>query len=203
MSRQFQLMQIDPCPLVLWAVHQLAEQQSDLTLVAQSRDATRLWPLWQQWQPELTILHLCQTSPTDFATLRRICHASGKLLVLSNRPDRSEQQLFLDTGVCGYLSKNTEPNQLLLAVRAIQSGKKVLEFCTEHNTKNSDHLTHREVEVLKRVSRGEANKSIASNLCISEWTVKSHMKNILSKLNAISRTEAVSIGVQRGLIHFL
>ncbi|WP_337840684.1 response regulator transcription factor [Rheinheimera sp.] len=202
MSKALEVMQIDPCPLVLWAVHQLVEQQPDIQLVAQSRDPASLWPLWQQRRPEITILHTCQTAPSDCHTLRRIATAGGKLLVLTSRPDKAEQQLLLEAGVCGYLSRNSEPNQVLTAIRAIQAGKNVRALCTAQSSKDADDLTLREVEVLLRVSRGEANKSIASNLCISEWTVKSHMKNILSKLNAISRTEAVSIGVQRGLIHF-
>jgi DNA-binding NarL/FixJ family response regulator len=109
----------------------------------------------------------------------------------------------LSAGACGYLLKSMIRKELLDALRAARHGRKqiVAEVAAEIGLHAFDEpLSAREVEVLKEVSAGRANKQIAATLKLSEETVKTHMRNILSKLNAQDRTHAVMIALERGII---
>ena len=103
----------------------------------------------------------------------------------------------------GYLLKNLLRTELIDTIRVVHSGRKrippqIAQLMAEHAT--DDALTSRELQVLRGISEGKANKVIASNLSISEHTVKNHIKSILSKLDASDRTGAVMIALRRGYI---
>src|SRR5262249_35842921 len=106
-------------------------------------------------------------------------------------------------GACGYLLKSMLRKDLVDTIRAVHAGRRRIP--PEIAAELAEHVTHapvtvREVEILKCVASGNANKMIASRLGISEATVKAHMKNVLAKLNANDRTHAVMVALKRGII---
>ncbi len=107
-----------------------------------------------------------------------------------------------DAGICGYLSKDKDSAELLKAIRAVGTGNRYLPpeiSLLLAKSEHSSHLTARELEILKLVAQGKANKEIGEILSLSENTVKNHIKSILSKLNAKDRTHAVTEALKRGL----
>jgi len=109
----------------------------------------------------------------------------------------------LQAGARGYLLKNMPPSELLDVIRQVHAGQKripaaVASQLAEHMS--DETLTEREVEVLRAVAGGNKNRDIAQKLFISEETVKVHIKHIMEKLGAADRTQAVTIGVRRGII---
>jgi DNA-binding NarL/FixJ family response regulator len=115
-----------------------------------------------------------------------------------------EIQRALEAGARGYLLKNTPPKELVEVIRQVHAGKKripsqVAAQLAEHLS--DETLTDREIEVLGRIAAGSRNRDIAETLFISEETVKVHIKHIMDKLGASDRTQAVTIGVRRGIIH--
>lgn len=127
----------------------------------------------------------------------------SKVIILTSSTGDVQVMRAFRAGATGYLLKNLLRTELIETIRLIQAGKKripaeiaqqIAEYAME------DSIIEREVEVLRRVSRGKANKVIADDLCISKHTVKNHIKSILSKLDASDRTDAVVIGIRRGYI---
>ena len=110
----------------------------------------------------------------------------------------------LKAGARAYLLKSLLRTELLETIRAVHAGQKRIapEIATElAEYAAEDALTSREIDVLRLIAAGNANKQIAGQLSITEETVKGHVKNILSKLRANDRTHAVTIGLKRGIIH--
>jgi DNA-binding NarL/FixJ family response regulator len=125
------------------------------------------------------------------------------LVVLTTYVGDVQVSRALKAGARGYLLKNALHKNLLETIRAVHSGKKSLSpevsfELAEHAT--DDALTPAEVEVLRLIAAGNANKQIAGLLSVTEETVKGRVKNILSKLNASDRTHAATIGLKRGII---
>jgi DNA-binding NarL/FixJ family response regulator len=113
-------------------------------------------------------------------------------------------QRALQTGARAYLLKSSPPKELIDTIRQVHAGKKrippeVASQLAEHFS--DEALTDREVEVLQSIAGGNRNRDIANALFISEETVKVHIKHIMEKLGAGDRTEAVAIGIRRGIIH--
>ena len=109
----------------------------------------------------------------------------------------------LQAGARGYLLKNMPPSELLDVIRQVHAGKKrippaIASQLAEHVS--DETLTEREIQVLQEVAGGNKNRDIANRLFISEETVKVHIKHIMEKLGAADRTQAVTIGVRRGII---
>jgi len=99
--------------------------------------------------------------------------------------------------------KHTPPRELVDVIRQVHAGKKripseIAAYLAEHLS--DERLTTREVDILRQVADGNRNRDIADKLCIGEETVKGHLKHIMDKLGASDRTQAVAIGVRRGII---
>jgi DNA-binding NarL/FixJ family response regulator len=115
-----------------------------------------------------------------------------------------EIQRALEAGARGYILKSMPPNELIEVILQVHAGKKripteIAAQLAEHLS--DDALTDREVEVLSQIAGGNRNRDIAEKLFISEETVKVHIKHIMDKLGASDRTQAVAIGLRRGIIH--
>ena len=109
-----------------------------------------------------------------------------------------------DAGVLGYLAKDKSSDELLKAIREVGAGKKYMQpeiSLLLAKSEWSQHLSERELEILKHIARGKANKEIGEALTLSENTIKNHVKSILSKLNAKDRTHAVTEALKRGIFH--
>jgi DNA-binding NarL/FixJ family response regulator len=127
-----------------------------------------------------------------------------KVLVVTRFEKESDIRAALELGVYGYLVMDCKLAELVDAVRALHRGSRHLGALAARRIAESmsyQALTHREAEVLRLVAKGCANKSIANELAIGLGTVKTHVKSILEKLHAKTRTEAASIASHRGLIN--
>ena len=140
------------------------------------------------------------------AARRRGAHAqarTAKTLVVSHRNGEADVRHALEAGVQGYLPIDCRPDELLDAVEALHRGQRALGRVAAQRIAESfghDDLTEREMQVLRLVAIGDANKAIARRLGISVGTVKVHVRSIMNKLGSRSRTEAASAALRRGLI---
>jgi DNA-binding NarL/FixJ family response regulator len=127
----------------------------------------------------------------------------ARIIILTTHAGDVQVSRALRAGARAYLLKASLRNELLETIRAVHAGQKRLSAevaaeIAEHSA--DDALTPREVDVLLLVGKGNANKAIAAQLSLTEETVKSHIRNILSKLQANDRTHAVAIAVKRGIV---
>jgi DNA-binding NarL/FixJ family response regulator len=128
----------------------------------------------------------------------------ARIIMLTTFEGDVEIQRALEAGTRGYLLKSMPPSELLDVIRQVHAGKKripprIASQLAEHM--GDEPLTEREIGVLREVAGGNRNRDIAQKLFISEETVKVHIKHIMEKLGASDRTEAVAIGIRRGIIH--
>jgi DNA-binding NarL/FixJ family response regulator len=128
----------------------------------------------------------------------------ARIIMLTTFEGDVEIQRALEAGARGYMLKSMPPKELLEVIRQVHAGKKkippeIAAHIAEHISDES--LTEREVEVLREIAGGNRNRDIAEKLFITEETVKVHIKHIMEKLAANDRTQAVAIGVRRGIIH--
>jgi DNA-binding NarL/FixJ family response regulator len=127
----------------------------------------------------------------------------ARIIMLTTFEGDVEIQRALEAGARGYMLKSMPPKELLEVIRQVHAGKKrippeIAAHIAEHIS--DEALTEREVEVLREIAGGNRNRDIAENLFITEETVKVHIKHIMEKLGASDRTQAVAIGVRRGII---
>jgi DNA-binding NarL/FixJ family response regulator len=129
--------------------------------------------------------------------------SNARIIVLTTYSGDVQVLRALKAGARAYVLKGHVHRELLDTIRAVHAGQKRIQ--PEVATQLADHaaddeLSAREIDVLRLIARGNANKVIAAELAIAEETVKSHVTNILSKLGANDRTHAVTMGIKRGII---
>jgi DNA-binding NarL/FixJ family response regulator len=176
-----------------------------MVLVGEAATGREAIQLFRTHQPDVTLmdLRLPDISGIDTLIAIRAEFPEARIIMLTTFEGDVEIQRALQAGARGYLLKNMPPAELLDVVRQVHAGKKripaaVASQLAEHLS--DENLTEREVEVLKEVANGNRNRTIAEKLFISEETVKVHIKHIMEKLGAADRTQAVAIGVRRGII---
>jgi DNA-binding NarL/FixJ family response regulator len=199
------ILAVDDHPLIREGIARLIERESDMQLVAEAdngRDAVRQF---RAHRPDITLmdLQMPEMSGLDaIITIRSEC-AAARIIVLTTYPGDVQALRALKAGAKAYLLKTTLNTELRQNIRAVYAGRKSLSTeisyqLAEHAT--DDALTAAETRVLRLVAAGNANKEIAAQLSVSEETVKGQVSKILSKLGANDRTQAVVIGLQRGII---
>lgn len=161
---------------------------------------------YDRLNPDITIMDLRMPvlGGVEAITLIRQKHPDARILVLSNSVGDEDIHLALDAGAMGYLFKHSSIHQIVPAIHALAEGKdwipaEVTDQLSQRKMTGS--LTSREREIVRLLMLGEANKEIGDQLGITEQTVKSHLRNILPKLQARDRTEAVTVALRRGIIH--
>jgi DNA-binding NarL/FixJ family response regulator len=206
MSNQIRVFSVDDHPLLREGISALVNNQPDMTLVAEAANGAEAIQLFRQHQPDVTLLdlRLPDMSGIDILIAIRTEFPEARIIILTTFEGDVEIHRALQAGARGYLLKNMPPSELLDVIRQVHAGKKrippaIASHLAEHMSDES--LTDREVEVLRQVAGGNKNREIAKKLFISEETVKVHIKHIMEKLGATDRTQAVAIGVRRGIIH--
>jgi DNA-binding NarL/FixJ family response regulator len=196
---------VDDHPVVRQGIAVLVGSQTDMTLVAEASNGREAIQQFRAHQPDITVmdLQMPEMSGIDALVAIRAESPAAKIIVLTTYAGDVKILRALKAGAHGYLLKNTFHKELVDAIRAVHAGRKALSpeasyEIAEHAT--TDTLTAGEVSVLQLIAAGNANKQIADQLSITEETVKWRVKNILSKLGANDRTQAVMIGVKRGII---
>ena len=205
LTKQIRVMSVDDHPLLREGLTAIVNSQTDMTLVAEASSGKEGIEQFRRHLPDVTLMDLRMPDMSGVDTLISIRgeFPKARIIILTTFEGDVEIGRALAAGANGYLLKSMVRKELLDVIRQVHAGKtripsSVAEQIAEHF--GEEHLTAREMEVLKLVAHGNRNKQIAHKLGITEETVKVHIKNILSKLEANDRTHAVTIAVQRGII---
>jgi len=196
---------VDDHPLLREGVTALLAGQPDMTLIAEASNGREAIEQFRKHRPDVTLMDLQMPGMNGVDAIIAICaeFPTARIIVLTTYTGDVQVMRALKAGARAYLLKGLLRKELLESIRLVHAGQKrippeVATELAEHAT--DDSLSSREIEVLRLISGGNANKEIAAQLSITEETVKGHVKNILAKLGANDRTHAVTIGLKRGII---
>jgi len=183
----------------------LIEDEHDMTLVAEASNGREAIEQFRLHRPNVTLMDLQMPEVNGLDAMVAIRHefSDARVIVLTTYSGDVQVLRALKAGAQAYLLKNLLHQELLSTIRAVHCGQKTLSPEASHEIAahaSDDALTRGEISVLSLIAAGNANKQIAAQLAISEETVKSRIKNILSKLDANDRTHAAMIGLKRGII---
>lgn len=202
---QIRILAVDDHPIVRQGIAGLVGIQTDMVLVGEASNGRDAIQQFRTHHPDITLMDLQMPEMSGIDSLIAIRNEfpNAKVIVLTTYAGDTQILRALKAGAQAYLLKNTLHKELLETIRAVHIGKKTLSpevsyQIAEHAT--DDLLTPAEILVLRLIAAGNANKQIADQLSITEETVKSRVKNILSKLGANDRTQAAMIGLKRGII---
>jgi DNA-binding NarL/FixJ family response regulator len=201
------VLSVDDHPLLREGVAALIGNQTDMVLIAEASDGHEALEQFRRHRPDVTLmdLQMPDMSGIDAMSAIRGEFPNARIIVLTTHGGDVLVARALKAGAQAYLLKGLLRKELLETIRAVHAGQKrvspeIAAEIAEHAT--DEALTPREIDVLRLIARGNANKIIAAELSLTEETVKSHIRNILSKLGANDRTHAVAIGIKRGIIGF-
>lgn len=204
-SAQIRILAVDDHALVREGIAVLIGTQPDMTLVAEASNGREAIQQFRTHRPDITLMDLQMPEMNGFDAILAIRgeFPDARIVVLTTYQGDIQILRSLKAGAQGYLLKNTLHKELVETIRAVHAGRKALSpeasyEIAEHAT--DDALTPAEILVLRLIAAGNANKQIADQLSITEETVKSRVKCILSKLGANDRTHAAMIGMKRGII---
>ena len=205
-SSPIQVLSVDDHPLVREGIAAILEGEPDMQLVAEATNGRDAIEGFRRYRPDVTLMDLRMPNLGGIEAIARIRaeFPTARIIVLTSYAGDAQVVGALKAGACGYLLKNTLRRELLDAIRAVHAGLRRIppEIATEIAEHAGDEaLTARELDVLRHVAAGRSNKAIATDLNISESTVKAHLSAILAKLDADGRTHGVMIAVKRGIIH--
>jgi DNA-binding NarL/FixJ family response regulator len=179
--------------------------QPDMTLVAEASNGREAVSMFRAHRPDITLMDLQMPEMNGLDAMNAICaeFPEARVIVLTTYTGDVQVLRAMKTGARAYLLKNLLDKELIETIRAVYRGRKMLSAeasyaLAEHAT--GEALTPAEVEVLRLIASGNANKEIAVKLSITEETVKGRVRNILAKLGANDRTQAAIIGLKRGII---
>jgi DNA-binding NarL/FixJ family response regulator len=196
---------VDDHPLLREGVAGLVADQPDMRLVSEASNGYEAIEQFRKHHPDITLLDLQMPdlNGIDAMIAIRAEFPQARIIVLTTYTGDAQVVRALRAGARAYLLKSLLRRELLDTIRAVHAGQKriapeIARQIAEHVA--DEPLTSREIEVLRLVAAGKANKIVADHLGITEETVKGHVKNILSKLNANDRTHAVTIALKRGII---
>jgi len=204
-SAQIRVLAIDDHALVRQGIAVLVGTQPDMTMIGEGSNGREAIQQFRTHRPDVTLMDLQMPEMSGFDAIVAIRgeFPDAKIVVLTTYQGDVQILRALKAGAQAYLLKNTFHKELVDTIRAVHAGRKALSpevsyEIAEHAT--DDPLTPAEISVLRLIATGNANKQIASQLKITEETVKSRVKSILSKLAANDRTQAAMIGLKRGII---
>jgi len=199
------ILAVDDHPLLREGIATLINAEPDMKLVAEASNGKEAIEQFRLHRPDVTLMDLQMPDFNGVEAIERIQSefSNPRIIVLTTYTGDVQVLRALKAGARAYLLKGHVHRELLETIRAVHAGQKrippeIAAELAEHAT--DDSLTAREIDVLRLIAVGNANKNIADQLSISEATVKTHVTNILSKLGANDRTHAVTIGLQRGII---
>ena len=195
----------DDHPVLRQGIQALAADESDMEFVAEASNGREAIEQFRKYRPDITLMDLQMPDMNGIDAMIAIRNEfpDARFIILTTYAGDVQVSRALKAGARAYLLKSFLRKELLDTIRAVHAGQKRIP--SDLATQVADHiaddsLTFREIEVLRLIAAGNANKLIADQLSIAEETVKGHVKNILSKLSANDRTHAVTIGLKRGII---
>ena len=196
----------DDYTIVREGVKALIAREADLCVVAEATDGAEGVALHAEHRPDVTLMDLRMGRMDGVVAIRAIVaqHPAARVVVLTSYEGDADIHRALSAGACGYLIKDTLGQELVGGLRAAAAGRRVVPQAVAARLAEFTprvELTAREVEVLRLVAKGLRNREIARVIGRTEGTVKAHLKNIHEKLGVDDRTEAVTVALQRGIIH--
>ncbi len=203
--KKITVMIVDDHPLLREGMSAVLRREPDMAVVAEASNGREAIENYRQHRPDVTLMDLQMPRVKGVEAIQTIRgeFPNARILVVTTYDGDVQALQALRAGACGFLLKKMLRKELPEAIRAVHEGKRrilgeIAVAIAEHSAE--DTLTAREIEVLRSVAEGNANKEVAARLCIAEDTVKAHMGNVLSKLSARDRTHAVLIALKRGII---
>jgi DNA-binding NarL/FixJ family response regulator len=179
--------------------------QDDIKVIGEARDGEETCELYDRLEPDILILDLRMPKKDGLEVITELMSrpTHPRIIVLTSSEKAMDLRRSLAAGAKGYLVKGAEVHDVWNTVREVAAGRSSLPHDVAAKLADSmaqAELSRRELEVLRQMAVGKSNKEIGRALYISEHTVKNHVKTILKKLNAGSRTEATAVASERGLV---
>ncbi len=205
MTERIRIMVVEDHFLARLAIKALIGNEADLEVVAEAENGVQAVAAFRELRPDVVImdLRLPGLDGVGAITAIRQDDPDACILVLSHYETDEDVRGAIAAGAGGYLRKDVDEKTLLSAIRTLAVGKRLFSpqtVTTMRAQQSSARLTRRETEILQMVFQGLSNRTIADNLTIAEKTVRIHTSNILHKLGAKRRTEAVAIALKTGLL---
>jgi DNA-binding NarL/FixJ family response regulator len=199
------ILTVDDHPLLREGIATLVNAEADMKIVAEAATGEEAIELFRKYRPEVTLMDIQMPGLNGIDAIRGIHgeFANARIIVLTTYTGDVQVIRALRAGARAYILKGQVHRELLTTIRAVHAGQKrippeIAAVLAEHAT--DEELSPREIGILQLIADGNSNKQVADQLSIGEATVKSHVTNILSKLQANDRTHAVAIALRRGII---
>lgn len=205
-GNKLRLLVVDDHNIVRSGLTALINSEADMAVVAEATNGQQAIELFREHHPDVTLmdLRLPGVGGVEAITTIRKEFPTARIIVLTTYDGDEDIYRALQAGASGYLLKGMFADELIEAIRAVNSGfRRIPPEVAQRlaDRMGGPELTAREIDVLKLILKGNSNKEIGAALFISEATVKTHVNNILGKLGASDRTHAATMALQRGIIH--
>ena len=205
-TQKIRVILADDHPVVRDGLAAIVNQQPDMQVIAEAEDGDAAIALYNTHRPDVMVLDLRMPKRDGVAVVNQVLASDPKARLLIMTTYDGDEDIFrsLSQGAKGYLLKDAPRQEILSAIRAVSADQPYTSSTVAAKAIRRmvlPSLTQRELDVLQQLAQGRSNKDIARRLSITEGTAKTHVKSILTKLDAISRTEAVAVAHKRGLIH--
>lgn len=202
---QIRILAVDDHPLLIEGLAAIIRTQPDMVLVGQASSGHEALQQFQNLRPDVTLMDLRLPDMSGIDAMVSVLSQcrDARIIMMTTFDGDGPVDRALRAGARSYILKNMPPREILDAIRQVHAGKKrvpsqIAAQIAEHVA--DERLTDRELDVLRHTAGGNRNRDIAYKLFIAEETVKAHMKQIMAKLGASDRTQAVTIGLRRGFI---
>jgi NarL family two-component system response regulator LiaR len=213
-KKAIRLLIADDHTIVRKGLKVLLATEPDMLVVGEAENGAEAVEKAEALKPDVVLMDLVMPEMDGIEATRRITAQKPGVRVLVLTSFAADDKVFpaVKAGALGYLLKDSNPDQLLEAIRRVHRGepslepslaRKVLQELSNpgQGKPTTDPLTERELEVLRLIAQGMSNKEIASAIFVAEWTVRSHVSNILSKLQLASRTQAALYALRSGIAY--
>ena len=183
----------------------IIDMEQDMIVIAQAIDGRQASDQWRKHRPNVTLLDLRMPVLDGVGVIDEIRRedASARIVILTTYDSDNDIYRAIKAGAKGYLLKDARREELLDCIRKVNAGETCIPPALMQKLVtglSSEPLTDREAEVLQLLAHGKTNKEIGAKLFISEFTLKGHLHKVFSKLNVLSRTEAIAAATRRGLV---
>ena len=206
MAERIRIVVVDDHHVVRQGLVALLNIMPNIEVVGEASDGVQAVELHRTLKPDITLmdLQLPNLGGVDAILKIRAEDSAARFIVLTTFDGDEDIFRSLQAGAKAYLLKGMTVDELLSTIEAVHSGRTLISPAIAEKLAermSTQALTNRELKVLERIVAGRANKEIASDLKISEATVKSHINSLLGKLGVSDRTHAATVALQRGIVH--